>query len=260
MSDLVLLTGASSGIGREMARLLAARKYDLILVARNEQKLQLLKDELQQNHQIRVYLKIKDLSKVNEAQALYREIKGQGLSVRILVNNAGVGVYGEFSETSLKEELSMMELNMSALVVLTKLFLQDMKADDYGRILNVASLLSFFPFPYYAVYAATKAFVLSFSEALRAELSDTNISVTALCPGPTDTGFTTPEMLQTNAYKGNPPVEARAVAEVGVRQLLDHNTTTVVGFTNKLIVFATKHSPRWINLRITKHLASQATS
>lgn len=257
MKELALLTGASSGIGLEMAKELAKRKIDLILVARRAEILESLKTELENNHGIQVHIFPTDLSKVENAMALYQELKAQNLQVTMLINNAGVGVFGAFAETALEVELNMIQLNIASLVALTRLFLPDMILLKHGRIMNVASLLSFLPFPYFSVYSATKAFVLYFSETLRAELEGTNITVTALCPGPVDTDFNTPELLQTNAYATNKPIDPKFVAKQGIDAILAGKGNKVVGFMNSIISNLPRFSPRWLLLKITKNLASQ---
>ena len=220
MEKYTVITGASSGIGLEMAKILASKNYNLILVARNFDRLQSIKHDLESKYSIKVKIFRKDLSLSANAEALYLEIKKENLEVEYLINNAGVGNYGNFIETSLQEELNMIELNISSLVILTKLFSQDMVKRGSGSIMNVASLLSFLPFPYYSVYSASKSFVLAFSETVNAELEGTGVMVKALCPGPIDTGFTTNDMAKTNAYKTNKPVLPEGVAKEGVKLLL----------------------------------------
>lgn len=256
MAELVLITGASTGIGYEMATALAAKKMDLVLVARNTEKLASIKRALTDQHGINVHIFPVDLSRPENAVSLYDQIKEKGLRVTMLVNNAGVGVYGDFTETPLSTELDMIGLNISSLVVLTKLFAHDMKEQGYGRIMNVASLLSFVPFPYYAVYSATKCFVLAFSETLAAELEGTGVVVTALCPGPVDTPFTTTDMLGTIAYKVNKPVHPKFVAKAGVDLLLNGSGTKIVGFNNWLISKLALITPAFIMMKIKKQLAS----
>jgi short-subunit dehydrogenase len=257
MKELILLTGASSGIGYEMAKLLAAKKYDLILVARRLNKLENVKTELENSYGITVYVFAVDLSKPGSAVKLYDEIKTKDLEITILINNAGTGEYGEFSKTSLEKETLMIQLNISSLVVLTKLFLKDMKDRNYGRIMNTASILSFLPFPYFAVYAATKAFVLSFTEAIRAELSETKISVTALCPGATGSEFVTKEMAESFTYKRLKLYDPAEVAKKGVNALLKRKGTVIVGLQTKILANAPRFSPRSITLRIAKFLAGK---
>ena len=257
MEKYTVITGASSGIGLEIAKILASKNYNLILVARNFDRLQSIKNDLESKYSIKVKIFRKDLSLSANAEALYLEIKRENLEVEYLINNAGVGNYGHFIETSLQEELNMIELNISSLVILTKLFSQDMVKRGSGSIMNVASLLSFLPFPYYSVYSASKSFVLSFSETVNAELEGTGVMVKALCPGPIDTGFTTSEMTTTNAYKTNKPVLPEGVAKEGVKLLLNTKTKKIVGFTNWFISNLPRITPDFIMMKIKKNLASQ---
>jgi uncharacterized protein len=253
----ILLTGASTGIGLEMAKQLAAKKFNLILVARSFEKLQALQSELKTKEGIEVTIFAKDLSNKENAISLYNEIKKEGIVVDILVNNAGVGLYGEFIKTSLETELDMIELNVSSLVALTKLFAQDMVTRKSGKIMNVASLLSFLPFPYYSVYSATKAFVLAFSETIAAELEGTGVIVTALCPGPVDTPFNTDAMLNTNAYSSNKPMSPEEVAKIGVEHLLNGKGKKLAGFNNWFISNLPRFMPDSLMMKIKKNLASQ---
>lgn len=257
MENYTLITGASSGIGYEMAKLLAKRNHNLILVARNEERLRNLKEVLEANYDIQVKVFAKDLSIRSNAETLYKEIQNEHLQIDYLINNAGVGVYGEFVNTSLEKEISMIDLNISSLVVLTKLCTQDMVKRGQGTVLNVASLLSFLPFPYYSVYSATKAFVLAFSETVNAELQGTGVMVKALCPGPVDTGFTTPEMATTNAYKANKPVNPEFVAKEGINLLFNSKPKKIVGFNNWFISNLPRVTPDFIMMKIKKNLASQ---
>ncbi len=257
MKEYVLLTGASSGIGYDMAKQLAAKQLNLVLVARSAEKLETLKTELQNQYGVVIHIVVKDLSKVEQAFELYNEVHAMGLNVTMLINNAGVGVYGNFSETQLEDELKMIELNCSVVVALTKLYLQDMLKNKSGRIMNIASLLSFLPFPYYSVYSATKTFVLAFTETLAAELEGTNVTVTALCPGPINTGFNTDKMLSTNAYKANKPVHPKVVAEAGVKLLLNGKGKKLIGFNNWFISNLPRFTPDGIMMKIKKNLASQ---
>lgn len=257
MESCTLITGASSGIGYEMAKILAERNHNLILVARNFDRLQSIRDDFEAKYGIKVKIFRKDLAMASNAEALYLEIKKENIHVDYLINNAGVGNYGEFTKTSLQEELNMIELNISSLVVLTKLFSQDMVKRGQGKIMNIASLLSFLPFPYYSVYSATKAFVLAFSETVNAELEGTGVIVKTLCPGPIDTGFTTPEMAKTNAYKANKPVMPEYVAAEGIKLLFNKKTKKIVGFNNWFISNLPRITPDFIMIKIKKKLASQ---
>lgn len=257
MKDLILITGASSGIGMELTKILASKGYDLVLTARRKDRLDQLKAELQARHNVNVHPFPMDLSNADNAVRLYDQIRSKGLRVTMLVNNAGFGDYGAFTETSLSKEMDMIHLNISSLVTLSKLFGKDMSERKYGSILNVGSLLSFFPFPYYSVYAATKSFVLSFSEAIRTEFANSGVRVSVLCPGPTDTEFTSDKMLNTNSYQSMKMESATTVALKGVDLLLNKNTSSVVGFLNKVVASTPRFSPRWMTLKINKHMASQ---
>ncbi|MGB3467868.1 MAG: SDR family oxidoreductase [Cyclobacteriaceae bacterium] len=260
MEKYILLTGASTGIGAEMAGILAGKGYNLILVARSLDKLTALKAALQDKSPIDVHVISKDLSVAGNAEKLYTEINSRGLEVNMHINNAGVGAYGEFLEIPLAQELEMIQLNVSSLVALTKLYAKEMELRGGGKILNIASLLSFLPFPYYSVYSATKAFVLTFSETIAAELEETGVEVTALCPGPVDTPFTTEEMMRTNAYATNKPISPVVVAEAGVKLLLHGKGKKVVGFNNWFLSNLPRITPDRIMMKIKKKLASKATS
>ncbi|MCF0051523.1 SDR family oxidoreductase [Dyadobacter sp. LJ53] len=256
MKEYILLTGASSGIGYEMADQLAAKKWNLILVARTESKLQQMQAELTEKHGIKVEYFAADLSDVNAAISLHKAVKQAKFIITHLVNNAGVGNYGHFTETSLEEELSMIQLNISSLVVLTKLFAQDMVSRKSGRIMNVGSVVSFLPMPYFSVYSATKAFVKAFSETLDAELDGTGVTVISLYPGTVDTGFTTTEMQSTNLHKTK-PMHPKEVAIQGIDHLLKGNGKKVVGFQNWFNSKLPNFVPDRIMMKIKKGLASQ---
>ena len=256
MKEYVLLTGASSGIGYEMATQLAEKKMNLILVARSENKLQQIQQELTTRHRILVHYIVKDLSDVQAAIDIYNVLQREKILVTALVNNAGVGNYGNFIETSLEEELKMIQLNISSVVALTKLFAKDMVSRKSGKIMNVGSVLSFLPFPYYSVYSATKAFILAFSETLAAELDGTGVIVTSLYPGTTDTGFTTDKMHSTNHYKSSKPMHPKVVAEQAVKHLLQGRGKKVVGFQNWFNSKLPSFVPDNIMMKIKKNLAS----
>ncbi|KFC19625.1 SDR family NAD(P)-dependent oxidoreductase [Chryseobacterium sp. FH1] len=258
MKEYILITGASSGIGYQMAIQLAEKDKNLILVARSEEKLRKLQEELINFYKISVYYIVKDLSVVDNAIELYGEVLERNLLVTGLVNNAGVGTYGEFIETSLEEELKMIDLNISSLVVLNKLFATEMVARGSGRIMNVASLMAFLPFPYYSVYSATKSFVLAFTETLAFELGGTGVVVTALCPGPIDTGFYTETMLKANMVRTNKPVHPEVVAEEGVKLLLYGKGKKIVGSMNWLLSNLPRLMPDFLMMKIKKYLAGQS--
>ncbi|WP_345955701.1 SDR family oxidoreductase [Mucilaginibacter sp. PAMB04168] len=232
-----LITGGTSGIGYELAKIFAREQYNLILVARNEQELNNCASQLRQNG-VEVITMAKDLFKREEAFAVYDEIKAQGIQVDVLVNDAGQGLYGEFKDTDLNRELDIIQLNIGATVILTKCFLQDMVARNDGKILQLASIASKTPGPWQSVYHGTKAFVLSFSEAIREELRDTNITVTALLPGATDTDFFNKaemqesKMVQENTSMGDPA----EVAKDGFDALMAGDDKVISGFKNKVMV------------------------
>ncbi len=256
MKEYILITGASSGIGYEMAIQLAEKRCNLILAARSIEKLEQLKGELNNRYGVLVECIEVDLSQREEACHLYDVIKADGYIVSGLINNAGVGAYGHFDELSLEEELKMIELNVLSLVTLTKLFGKDMLYRKSGRIMNVASLLSFLPFPYYSVYSATKSFVLAYTETIAAELEGTGVVVTALCPGTVETPFHTDAMRRTNAMSANKPMPASVVAKAGVELFLNGKGKKIVGFMNWFLSNLPRVTPDSIMMKIKKNLAS----
>jgi short-subunit dehydrogenase len=256
MKEYTLITGASSGIGLEMAKQLAAKNHNLILVARSEDKLEALQKYLRNQFKVdAIYLQY-DLSEPNSAQDLYDEVKERNYLVTGLINNAGFGDYGNFVEMPLKKDEEMIAVNVTTLVGLTKLFGADMVKAGKGRIMNVASLLSFLPFPYYSIYSATKSFVLSFTETVSAELEGTGVIVTALCPGTVETPFHTDAMRKTNAMSANKPVPADVVAKAGVELFLNGKGKKIVGFMNWFLSNLPRVTPDKLMMKIKKNLAS----
>ena len=212
--EVALITGASSGIGREIARRAAAEGWNLLLIARREDRLQELQFELEQNHGVSVQTLSKDLTDPAAATAIGDYVAATGLEVDALINNAGFGGHGLFHEQQLDRNLEMIQLNISCLVALTRLLLPGMIERGRGRILHVASTAGLIPGPLQAVYYATKAFVISFSQALAEELDGTGVTSTALCPGPVKTEFADVASLQgTRLLKG--AADPEDVAEVG---------------------------------------------
>jgi len=189
MGSTALITGASGGIGAELARYHAARGGDLVLVARSEDKLKALQLELENAHKIKVMVVVADLAQPESADQIFSATEQAGLNIDILINNAGFGGHGKFHERQLRKDQAMMQVNMVSLVNLTHLYLQGMVQRNYGKILHVASTAAFLPGPLQAVYYATKSFVVSFSQAISQELEGTNVTSTALCPGAVATGF-----------------------------------------------------------------------
>ena len=216
MKNTVLITGASNGIGLELAHIHAENGDDLVIVARSENKLTELKHTLEAKHGVSVHVISADLSLPESSQQIFERTTALGLNIDILINNAGFGGHGKFIERALADDLAMMQLNMMTLTSLTHLYLQGMIARNRGKILNVSSTASFMPGPLQAVYYATKAYVTSFSQALAEEVKAHNISVTALCPGTVDTGFVAAGNLDgLEAWKN--AKSARSVAEIGYK-------------------------------------------
>lgn len=214
MHNLALITGASSGIGKELAKIHAANGGDLVLVARSKDKLHALKTELEQAYNVVVHVVVQDLAQPNAAENLYKEVNTHGWQVDILINNAGFGGQGLFFERELKEDMSMIHLNVQFLVALTRLFLPDMVKRSNGKILMTGSTAGFMPGPLQATYYATKAFVNSFSMALHEELRGTGVTVTVLCPGAVNTGFIKASNVEgTKLFAST--VSAASVAKAG---------------------------------------------
>ena len=233
----VLITGATSGIGLELAKLFAKDGYNQIIVARNPSELQGTSDELT-NYGIKVITISKDLFEQTAAQEVYDEVKSRGIEIDILVNNAGHGHYGEFVHTALEMELNIIQLNIVSLVTLTKLFLKDMVERGEGKILNTSSVASKSPGPWQSVYHATKAFVQSFTEAVRAEVKDKGVSITALLPGATDTDFfNKANMLDSKIVQDKSKLADPAdVAKDGYEALLKGKDMIISGLKNKIDV------------------------
>jgi hypothetical protein len=255
--ETVLITGASAGIGYELAKIFAEKGYHLILVARRKEKLAELAAGLHAKHRTQTAVFQKDLSQAGAPLELYHEILGQKLSVDILVNNAGIGVYGPFAETSREQEAAMIQLNIAALTQLTKLFLSGMRERGHGRIMNVASTAAFQPGPYMAVYYATKAYVLSLSEALAYELRGTGIRVCAFCPGPTTTEFQEAAQIGDHVKLFKVGVmTAQEVARIGYEGMMKNRTVIVAGFTNAVGAFLGRFAPRACVMAVLEKIQS----
>lgn len=240
----VLITGASSGIGEEFARKFAKNGFNVILVARNEEKLQALKMELEKTTTSTVHILTADLSNQDEVTRVYHQLQSNQIQVDILINNAGFGLFGEFTETDLAQELNMIDLNIKTVTHLTKLVLHDMKKHNSGRILNVASTAAFQPGPLMAVYYATKAYVLSFSEALSNELQNTKVTVSVLCPGATETEFSNRAQLQDSKLFKSGVMDVKDVVEIGYQGLLSKELVIIPGLKNKLLANSVRFMPR----------------
>jgi uncharacterized protein len=247
-----LITGASSGIGLELARIFARNRYDVVLAARNEAKLRDLAAEIQASG-VRAHVVVSDLSEPGAVPALTERVRALGVEVDVLVNSAGYGLFGPFLETSLDAELAMIQVNIVALTQLTKSLLPGMVARRSGRVLNLASTAAFVPGPLMAVYYATKSYVLSFTEAVAAELEGTGVTVTALCPGPTASGFQAAANLEeSKLVAGKRLPTARDVAEAGYAALMAGKTVFVPGLSNKLTVLAPRVFPRRVIAKVVQ--------
>ncbi|HEX8292580.1 MAG TPA: SDR family oxidoreductase, partial [Pyrinomonadaceae bacterium] len=230
-----LVTGASGGIGEELARLFAADGHGLVLVARSRDKLARLAEELHEKHGVGARVLAADLARAGAPQEIFDELRGAGVAVDALVNNAGFGSYGLFAETDLRSELDLLQVNVVALTHLTKLFLPGMLARGRGYVMNVASTAAFQPGPLMAVYYASKAYVLSFSEALANECGGTGVRVSALCPGPTETGFVAAAGMGDSKLFDRAVMDARTVAVEGYRGMLAGKTVVIPGRRNNLL-------------------------
>lgn len=247
-----LVTGASGGIGEELARLFAADGHDLVLVARSRDKLARLAAELEDAHGVSARVVASDLSRADSPREIFEELSGAGVAVDALVNNAGFGSYGLFAETDLEQELELLQVNVAALTHLTKLFLPAMLGRRRGYVLNVASTAAFQPGPLMAVYYASKAYVLSFSEALSNECEGTGVRVSALCPGPTETGFVAAAGMGDSKLFDRGAMSARAVAEAGYRGLLDGRRVVIPGLRNNLLARSIGLFPRGLVTKVVR--------
>jgi uncharacterized protein len=235
--NYALVTGGTSGIGYELVKLLAADGYNLIIVGRYENDLITVADELKQTYDVDVVSIAKDLFDPENAFELYNQVKAKDLHVEILINDAGQGVYGEFKDTDLRRELDIIHLNISSLVVLTKLFLKDMLEQGTGRIMNLSSIASKAPGPWQSVYHGTKAFVQSFTTAVRSEVKDTNVTLTALLPGPTDTDFfNKADMEESKIVQEEKLDDPLQVAKDGYEAMMKGEDKVISGWKNKMQV------------------------
>ncbi|MDJ0615773.1 MAG: SDR family oxidoreductase [Calothrix sp. MO_192.B10] len=248
-----LITGASGGIGYELGRIFAKDKYNLVLVARNEAKLTQIANDFRTKFGITVTIIIKDLSLATAPEEIFNQLQQENIIVDVLVNNAGFGMYGLFQDTDLSTELQMLQVNVVCLTHLTKLLLKDMVKQGSGKILNVASTAAFQPGPLMAVYYATKAYVLSFSEAIANELEGTGVSVTALCPGPTKSGFQQRAAMEdSKMVKDRKIMDAKTVAQIGYRGLMSGKTVVIPGIKNQLLAQSIRFTPRKLVTKIVR--------
>jgi len=257
MKNLALVTGASGGIGLELARLHAKSGGDLLIVSRNLDSLESVKVELENDHDVTVFVYGADLTTDGAPQAIYDFTKEQGLEVDVLINNAGFGGHGKFHERSWSKDESMIKLNVTALCEMTHLFVQDMVGRKSGKILNVASTAGFLPGPMMAVYYATKAFVVSFSQAIAEELKTEGITVTALCPGPVKTGFADAANVDgVDAFEN--AASPDDVARVGYEAMQKGKLIAIDDWKLSLMInWLLPFLPRWTVLRMSRKTMSK---
>jgi short-subunit dehydrogenase len=251
-----LVTGSSAGLGVAFGKELAALGANLILVARREERLQEVRDEIRSKHLVEIDVIPMDLAADGAAERLYERVKAAGRQVDVLINNAGFGIYGEFTEIDWEQEEDMLHLDIVTVVHLTKLFVQDMVRRDYGYILQIASVGAYQPAPMYASYSAAKSFVLSFGEALNYELRDSAVSCTVLSPGVTRTAFReVAGQGDESLYYRLTMMEKDEVARAGVEAMLAGKPSLVPGRINGLLAWVARVIPR----RMATHLAHQMT-
>lgn len=239
-----LVTGASSGLGADFARHLAALGCNLILVARREDQLRALKDEITVQHPVEIEVVPMDLVVRDAPQVLHDRVKTSGKLVDVLINNAGLGLYGEFLEIPWERERDMLELDILTLVHMTKLFARDMVAHGSGYIMQIASIGAFQPSPTYASYSAAKSFVLYFGEAFNYELRKTNVKCSVLCPGVTQTEFLKVAGQTPTLYQRLTMMDSKVVTRIGIEAMLKGKSSVVTGWFNGLMAFATRFTPR----------------
>jgi short-subunit dehydrogenase len=241
--ETALITGASSGIGLDLARLMAP-KFDLIITARNQGDLESIARELEATHGNHVHVIPADLTKADAPQQLFFEIERRGLQVDVLINNAGFGSYGAFAESDHQTDLDMIQVNIAALTSLARLALPGMLARKRGRMMNVASTAGFQPGPLMAVYYATKAYVIMFSEAITNEVKGSGVTVTCLCPGATATKFAGRANMEESRLFKMGAMRSEDVAKAGYRAMMQGRNMVIPGLFNKLLMQSVRFSPR----------------
>ncbi len=257
--NYALVTGGTSGIGYELVQLLAADGYNLVIVARHENDLVKVANEIKEKYDVDVVLIAKDLFDPENAFEVYNQVKTKNIIVEILINDAGQGVYGEFKDTDLRRELNIVQLNISSLLVLTKLFLKEMVDRKSGRIMNLSSIAGKIPGPWQSVYHGTKAFVQSFTEALRSEVKNLNVTITALLPGATDTDFfNKADMQESKIVQEGKLDDPAQVAKDGYEAMMSGEDKVISGWKNKFQVAMTNLTPH--SLAADKMKKQQAPS
>jgi short-subunit dehydrogenase len=246
-----LITGASSGIGAAFARLLAKDKHDLVLVARRADRLVALREEIERDHGVKVACVPADLNRPEAPAEIAARVAEQGMVVDVLINNAGLGKHGAFATASWEIDRSMIDLNITALTAMTRQFLPGMVERKTGGVINVASTASFQPIPYMGVYAATKAYVLSLSEALAEEVAKDGVKVVCLCPGPTESEFTAVAEFKTDITEKAPMMTAEAVAADGLAAFRAGRVIQIPGMMNALTAISPRFLPRAVVAKVT---------
>ncbi len=249
-----LITGTTSGIGYELTKIFAEQGFNLVLVSRNAQKLTMQEDAFKSKYGVSILPVAKDLSDQSAAAEIFTEVRRRAISVDILVNNAGFNESGPFFETGIEQELKMLQVHVMSLTHLTKLFLPGMIKKKYGKILNLGSTGSFAPCPLDAVYCASKAYVLNFSSAIRAELAGTGVSVSTLCPGATNTEFARKANMENTLLFKRFVMEPSQVAEIAYRGLMRNKRIIIPGFYNRLLVSSIPWTPGQVLDRISAAL------
>lgn len=257
MKNYALITGASKGIGLELAKLFAKDGYNLIIVARSREILEKIKLEFEERYHIIVKVIAKDLTNVISAKELFEEVKKCNLKVDYLINNAGFGDYGEFLDADINHHINMINLNIISLMQLCSYFGNEMKKNGFGKIMNLGSIASFFPGPLMATYYATKAFVLSFSEALSRELKNSGVSITVLCPGTTDTNFfnnANATSDKTNLLKKMHPATPESVARYGYNKMMKNQVVAIHSIKNRTAIFMNRFISRKFSRNIVYNI------
>jgi len=255
MPDTALVTGASGGIGEELAKLIAASGRNVVLLARNEDKLQALASDLARQHHVSASTIVCDLSKPDATPSVIDTLAQRSITIDILVNNAGFGTIGPFAEVDADEQMRMVAVNVVAVTALTRALLPGMMQRRHGRILNVSSTAAFQPGPLMAVYYASKAYELSLSEALANETAGSGVTVTCLCPGPTRTGFQSrAQMTEARLLKVSPVMTAEEVARAGYDGMMAGRTIVIPGALNKAGVQVLRISPRALVAHLVRGL------
>jgi hypothetical protein len=257
MNKTALITGASEGIGLELAKIFAKEKYDLVITARNETKLNELADDIKNKSDVNVRVVVKDLSKQNAGEEIFNKLTNENIFTDILVNNAGCGMFDNYWNVDLHDEKNMLQVNIMALAELTILFARDMMNRGGGKILNVASTAAFQPGPTMPGYYASKAFVLRYSQAINFEMRKKGVQVSTLCPGPTITEFQIrSKMNETNMFKRKFAMSAEEVASIGYKGLMNGRSVIIAGGLNWLAAMASRIAPSKISMKVVNWLLS----